>query len=122
MPSDLFWKINTEKTADDKAMGEKHAPVITIPDTIKAGEKFTVRVQAGGGKHPNLSEHHFEWIELRIDGMPISRVDFAAAVMEPMAEFTLTCPQQRKIGEISAIARCNMHGLWESKVVPKIVE
>lgn len=119
MASELFWKMNTEKAADDMAMGEKHAPVITIPDSIKAGDKFKVHVYVGGGKHPNLSEHHFEWLELYIDGLPFSRVDFAAAVMEPEVEFTLVCPH-RPFGEISAVARCNMHGLWEAKVKPNI--
>jgi len=44
---------------------EKHAPVIEAPESVKAGEFFTVT--AGLGKaiaHPNTAQHHISWISL----------------------------------------------------------
>jgi len=114
MSPELFWRINAEKTVEDKPLGEKHAPVIALPAEIKAGETFKVRVHVGGGRHPNLNEHHIQWVELRIDGLFLSRAEFTPVITEPEVEFTVHCPH-RKFNEISAVARCNLHGLWEAK-------
>ena len=53
----------TIQNADWKV--EKHAPVIEAPDSVKAGDFFTVT--AGLGKaiaHPNTVQHHISWISL----------------------------------------------------------
>jgi superoxide reductase len=121
MSSEIFWRINTEKSSEDKPMGEKHAPAIALPAQVKAGDKFKVRVFVGGGKHPNLSEHHIQWVELRVDGLYVARAEFAAVITEPEVEFTVVCPH-RKFTEVSALARCNLHGLWESKATLSFVE
>ena len=76
MNADIFWRINTEQKADDQALGEKHAPVITFSDDIAPGEPGRIRVNVGGGKHPNTNEHHIQWVELRINDMFIGRADF----------------------------------------------
>lgn len=115
MPGEIFWRINTEKVTDDKAMGEKHAPIITLPAELVAGEKAKIRVYVGGGKHPNTNEHHTQWVELFIDGLFTARVDFTPVIMEPEVEFTVVIPRH-PVKEISAISRCNLHGLWENKV------
>ena len=111
--ADLFWQMNTENAAADKAMGEKHAPVITVPPDMKPGQPAKIRVNVGGGKHPNLNEHHMQWVELRINGLYVGRAEFSPVVMQPDVEFTVVCPHRSC--EISAVARCNVHGLWMSK-------
>ena len=113
MASDIFWRMNTEAEIDDKVMGEKHAPVITAPAGMKPGEPAKIRVHVGGGKHPNLNEHHIQWVELRLNGLYVGRAEFSPVIMQPEVEFTIVCPHRQ--GEISAVARCNMHGLWTSK-------
>lgn len=113
MSVDLFWKMNTEDSADDKAVGEKHAPVISLPADMKRGEPAKVRINVGGGKHPNENAHHIQWVELRINDLFVGRADFSPVVMRPEVEFTIMCPGGNT--EISAIARCNIHGLWMSK-------
>jgi desulfoferrodoxin-like iron-binding protein len=110
MSSDLFWKMNTEDGVEDKAVGEKHAPVISIAGGLKPGQPTRIRVNVGGGKHPNANEHHIQWVELRMNGLFVGRVDFSPVIMSPEVEFTVNCPNNP--GEISAIARCNLHGLW----------
>lgn len=113
MAADIFWRINTESAADDKVLGEKHAPVITIEPGIAPGQAVKIRVNVGGGKHPNTNEHHIQWVELRINDMFIGRAEFAPVVLQPDVEFTVVCPGLEC--EISAIARCNLHGLWQGK-------
>ena len=113
MSNDIFWKMNTEEGTDDKAMGEKHSPVISIPKDMKAGMATKVGISVGGGKHPNTNEHHIQWIELRVNGLFIGRVDFSPVILEPAVEFLFVCPSGGI--EISAVARCNLHGLWMSK-------
>ncbi len=112
--TELFWKMNTEGSAEDQAMGEKHAPVIELPDTMEPGKPAVIKIHVGGGKHPNTNEHHFQWVELRMAGLYVARADFSPVVTEPVVEFTIVCPGAAT--EISAIARCNLHGLWETKV------
>lgn len=54
---------STIQNADWKV--EKHAPVIEAPESVKAGEVFTV--SAGLGKaiaHPNTPQHYIGWISL----------------------------------------------------------
>ena len=114
MSSDIFWRINTEEAGDDQALGEKHAPVITVPEGMEPGKAGKVRVNVGGGKHPNTNEHHIQWVELRINGMFIGRAEFAPVVLQAEVEFTVVCPGREC--EFSALARCNLHGLWESKM------
>ncbi|MDQ1256273.1 MAG: superoxide reductase [Candidatus Hydrogenedentes bacterium] len=114
MDAEIFWRINTEAAADDKVVGEKHAPIISFPEGMEKGKPGKVRIDVGGGKHPNLNEHHIQWVELRINGMFIARAEFCPVVTQPIVEFTFTCPGRDC--ELSAIARCNLHGLWETKV------
>ena len=113
MGVELFWKVNTEDSVEDKAMGEKHAPVITLPAEMVVGQPVKVRVSIGNGKHPNMNEHFIQWIELRVNGMYISRAEFSPIINQPEVEFTIVCPSGHI--EISALVRCNMHGLWEAK-------
>lgn len=113
MSAELFWKMNTETEAGDKVMGEKHAPVIILPESMKPGEPAKIRINVGGGKHPNLNEHHIQWVELQCNGLFVGRVEFSPVIMTPEVEFTVVCPASEV--EFSAIARCNMHGLWTSK-------
>jgi len=51
------------QTADWKR--EKHVPVIEVPDRIKKGELFPVKVTIGKEiAHPNKTEHHIAWIDV----------------------------------------------------------
>jgi len=106
----LFDQINTEESAEDKATGEKHAPVITIEDL--GDNKHRVKIDVGEGKHPNEIDHWIQWVELRANNLYIGRAEFSAKILDPVAEFIVNCPGECKF---SAIARCNKHGLWEGK-------
>ena len=51
----------TIQSADWKV--EKHAPSIEAPETVKAGETFTVSAGLGTAiAHPNTVKHYIGWI------------------------------------------------------------
>ncbi len=108
------------KTADWKS--EKHVPVITAPESVKAGEAFEVEVAVGKEiPHPNTVEHHIAWIALHVvpEGSPVSveigRVDLSShgptVATGATAKFAV---QLQKGGVFYATAYCNLHGLWSS--------
>lgn len=122
------------QSADWKA--EKHVPVIDAPDSVKAGEKFTVQVAVGKEiAHPNTTEHHIRWIKLYFKpeggkfAYDLGGYEFAAhgesvegpnkgpAYSEPYvtAAVKLTGP-----GTLLATAYCNIHGLWEGEKAIKV--
>ena len=108
------------KTADWKS--EKHVPVITAPESAKAGEAFEVEVAVGKEiPHPNTVDHHIAWIALHFvpEGSPVSveigRVDLSShgpdVATASTAKFSV---QLQKGGVFCATAYCNLHGLWSS--------
>ncbi|NLG33750.1 MAG: Neelaredoxin [Lentisphaerae bacterium] len=124
---------STIQQADWKS--EKHAPVIEVPDTVKAGEAFTVT--AGLGKaiaHPNTVQHHIRWISLYFlpEGakLPIqlAHAEFTAHGDSTTDEAgpALTNPnmsasvQIAKSGVLQAVAYCNIHGVWQSSKEIKV--
>jgi superoxide reductase len=115
----LFEGINRVKDPTAKTPLEKgHAPVITAPKAVKAGEAFTVEVTVGENVHPMGPAHWIEYIELRIGNEPAGRVDFQArGFLKPKATFTVVIPKEAAPeGKLTLVAQqhCNLHGLWES--------
>jgi superoxide reductase len=117
----------TIQNADWKT--EKHAPVIETPDSVKAGEFFTVT--AGLGKaiaHTNTVQHHIRWISLYYlpEGAKLP-IQLAHAEFTAHGDSTtdqpgpaLTNPSMTanvklaKSGTLQAVAYCNIHGVWQS--------
>lgn len=115
----LFDSINRVKVPGKKSPLEmKHAPVISAPKTVKAGELFTVEVSVGEGLHDMGPAHWIEYIELAIGNEPAGRLEFQPrGFMKPKATFTVALPKEiAPNGVITLVAfqRCNLHGLWES--------
>ncbi len=81
---------------------EKHVPVVS-----RDGNKVIVSV--GSVEHPMVDEHYIEWITITtkegVQGKELKPGE------EPKAEFVLTDNDE----VVSALAYCNLHGLWESK-------
>ncbi|MTI46430.1 MAG: superoxide reductase [Firmicutes bacterium] len=104
--------------------GEKHVPVIHLPDSVKKGEGFQLKVSIGDEvKHPNKLEHHIKWIKVfyfEENGkfpIQIANFDFTAhgeagVYTEPSGATNVVL---NKPGFIYAMAYCNIHGLWENK-------
>jgi superoxide reductase len=115
----LFDSINRVKVPGKKSPLEmKHAPVISAPKTVKAGELFTVEVSVGEGLHDMGPAHWIEYIELAIGNEPAGRLEFQPrGFMKPKATFTVALPKEiapNGVVTLVAFQRCNLHGLWES--------
>ena len=118
---------STIQQADWKV--EKHAPVIEAPDSVKAGEFFTVT--AGLGKaiaHPNTAQHHISWISLYFlpEGAKLA-IQLAHAEFSAHADSATDVPgpaltnpnmianlKLAKSGILQAVSYCNIHGVWQS--------
>ena len=102
-------------------MAKKHLPVITTPDTVKAGEPFEVKIKVGGidgVEHPNMLGHWINYVQLFAGDIPIVKVEFAPVVTdkyETTVKLTL-----EKTTALKAQEYCNLHGIWES--APKEVK
>jgi superoxide reductase len=115
----LFESINRVKVPGKKSPLEmSHAPLITAPKSVKAGEIFTVEVSVGEKLHDMGPAHWIEYIELAIGNEPVGRVDFQPrGFMKPKATFTVALPKElapNGVVTLVAFQRCNLHGLWES--------
>jgi superoxide reductase len=117
----LFEGINRVRNPAAKSPLEKgHAPTITVPQTVKAGEPFSVEVAVGENLHPMGPTHWIEYIELRIGNEPAGRLDFQPrGFLRPKATFTVVVPRDvAPGGKLTLVAQqhCNLHGLWESSI------
>ena len=104
----------------EKEGKEKHVPHLEAPDKVKKGERFEVKVHVGKETpHPNLLEHHIEWVKLfaKEDGpkpvVHVASAEFGPTYGEPITTFTVIL---QKTSDLIAIEQCNIHGLWENSV------
>ena len=114
----LFEAINRVKDPSNKSPLEKsHAPVITAPAKVKAGEPFAVEVSVGEVLHPMGESHWIEHISLDIGNEPAGRIDLQPkGYLKPKATFTVVLTKESApSGKATLVAhqRCNLHGYWE---------
>jgi len=122
----LFEVINRVKDASNKTPLEKtHAPFLTAPAEVKAGEPFTVEVSVGEKLHSMGPAHWIEFIELNIGNEPAGRIDFQPkGYLQPKATFTVVVTKESApAGVVTLVAhqRCNLHGYWEGSRNVKVV-
>ena len=117
----------TIKSADWKS--EKHVPVVDCPDHVEANEFFEVKASLGKAvAHPNTTEHHIRWIQLYFQPegakvpFQIGNFEFSAhgeAVDGPNQGSVYTHHEAGTSmktgvpGTVTALAYCNIHGLWQ---------
>jgi superoxide reductase len=117
----LFTDFNRVKDPARKTPLEKsHAPFITAPASVKAGEPFPVTVSIGENLHDMGPSHWIEYIELAVGNEPAGRIDLQSnGYLKPKGTFTVTLPKEAApSGKVTLVAfqRCNLHGYWESSV------
>jgi superoxide reductase len=122
----LFTEINRVKDQAKKTPLEKsHAPAISAPASVKAGEAFAVEVSVGENLHPMGPSHWIEYIELAIGNEPAGRIDMQPkGYLKPKVTFMVVLPKEAApSGKVTLVAfqRCNLHGLWESSVDISVV-
>lgn len=88
-----------------------HAPHVQLPGTIKAGEPFTLDIQVGQSLHPMTSTHYIQWIEVYLGIELVSRIELSPLC--PQAKVTIPVSVS-KSSALRIMARCNLHGIWES--------
>ena len=72
----LFTGLNRVKDPTKKTPLEKsHAPVISAPASVKAGEPFPVVISVGEVLHVMGQSHWIEYIDLAIGNEPAGRID-----------------------------------------------
>lgn len=115
----LFETINRVKDPARKTPLEKsHAPVILVPEKVKAGETFTVEVSVGERLHVMSPAHWIQDIELYIANEPAGRVELQPkGFLSPKVQFHLTLQEAAPGGKVTLVAsqHCNLHGYWESR-------
>ena len=124
---------STIQQADWKV--EKHAPVIEAPDSVKAGEAFTVTASLGKAvAHPNTVQHHIAWMSLYFlpEGSKMT-IQLAHAEFSAHADSATDAPgpaltnpnmiahvKLTKSGSLQAVSYCNIHGVWQSSKAIKV--
>jgi len=102
---------NPENMTD---LEKKHTPVMHIPDNIKAGEPFSVKVNTGELlKHPNELTHYITWIALYDNQYTfLGMTTLTPVASSPKVRFTITLDEPTTL---RAFSFCNLHGLWQGK-------
>ena len=100
----------TEANAET-ASDRQHTLVITLPAEVREGEPFKLTISMP--EHPIVAEHHITWMRLFLDEDAVSFVTIAPFWQKPEVTFTLTLS---KGSLITAVAECNMDGLWGTSV------
>ena len=117
----LFQTINRVKDPAKKTALEKsHAPMITAPSSVKAGEMFTVEVSVGEKLHGMSPAHWIPDIELYFGNDPAGKVELQPkGYLSPKVSFAVTVPKEAAPGgrlTLVAAQHCNLHGYWESSL------
>ncbi|UJR82751.1 desulfoferrodoxin family protein [Sandaracinus amylolyticus] len=103
------------QVADASALTEDertHAPVLTLPERVRAGRPFDLVVQAGVRPHEMSVDHRIEWIEVRLDDRIVWVADLSPDVAYPILRVPLVL---REPSQLVARARCNQHGVWMTR-------
>lgn len=108
---DLFTGINRAKDPQNLSpLEKKHVPEIIIPQTIKAGEPFEVKITVN---HVMQNDHFINWINVFVADIPLGSVSFHPTMIKP--QVTLTVIVDKPV-VLRAQQNCNLHGLWENSV------
>ncbi|MEM4905839.1 MAG: class II SORL domain-containing protein [Sulfolobales archaeon] len=115
----------TEESYDAVVLSkaEYHLPKIVIPEQIKAGEPFKVKITVG--PHPNTTEHYIKRIELyfneegrAFNPILLAYIDLTPIYSQPEVEFTIKLSRS---GSLHAVEYCTLHGLWETTKEVKVL-
>ncbi len=105
--------VNRPRDMDNLTdMEKKHTPVIHVPEEVRAGEPFSVKVAVGELlRHPNELSHYINWIALYDEVYTfLGMATLPPVVAHPKVRFTVTLEEPTLL---RAYAFCNLHGLWE---------
>lgn len=111
MGENLFLQMN-RPGEEPTETAKKHATAVCTLDHPEADQPFGLSLRVGAIEHPMENGHHIQFVELFVNDLYVSRVDFTPVVSAPEATLTLRLPAGTHA--LRAVSRCNLHGLWES--------
>lgn len=118
MSDELFTKIN-RPGPEPTPMSQKHCATLCICDEPKANQPFQIQFRVGSIPHPMENEHAIHFVEFFVNDLYVARVDLIPVVGQPEGMLSFQLPAGT--WKLSAIARCNLHGLWQSEKTIQIV-
>jgi superoxide reductase len=98
-------------SAINRTPNDAHTPVIEAPDTVKAGEPFTVTITVGKTPHPSQPDHAVQWIALYADDVELARATLTPVVTRPKVTFTVALDQS---ATLRALEAPNHSAAWEA--------
>src|SRR5512133_273085 len=117
----VFIATNIEK--EDKEVKrdylDRHMPHVICPDTVKRGEKFEIKIVLGDQyPHPDEPDHFITVIQLWNRETLLAEARYTAGVYgnKPShfeVDFHIVAPEVSM--NLSAMAVCTKHGLWQSE-------
>ena len=115
--------ISKEEKELRKDYFDRHSPNVICNDRAKRGEKFKVKVKLGEEyPHPDEAGHFIEYVQLWNRETLLADVRYGAGTLGNNAghvEVDFYIVPQNSMN-LSAMALCSKHGLWQSE--PKEVQ
>ena len=112
-------EISQEEKEIRKDYFDRHTPVIYCNDTAKEGEKLKVKVKLGTEyTHPDEPDHYISYVQLWNRETFIAETHFTPGVLGNKPGFVevdfYIVPGPVSMN-LSAMAVCTNHGLWQSE-------
>jgi len=110
--------ISTVDREAKKDYIDRHSPFIECADAAKVGEKFAVTVRMGQEyTHPDDPDHFIKSISLFNRETLLAEATFVAGALggegqKSQAEVTFQIVPAKNL-QLTAVAYCTKHGLWE---------
>jgi len=101
---------------------DRHMPHVICPDSVKRGEKFAVKVRLGDEyPHPDEDDHYISVIQLWNRETLLAETRYSAGVNSHLpnhfeVDYYIVAPDVSM--NLSAMAVCTKHGLWQSEDKP----
>ena len=101
---------------------DRHMPHVVCPETVKRGEKFEVKVRMGEDyTHPDDHDHFITVLQLWNRETLLAEARYTAGVYgnKPThyeVDFYIVAPEVSM--NLTAMAVCTKHGLWQSVEKP----
>ena len=98
---------------------DRHMPHVVCPESVKRGEKFMVKVKMGDEyAHPDDDDHYISILQLWNRETLLAETRYSAGVNghKPThfeVDFYIVAPEVSM--NLSAMAVCTKHGLWQSE-------
>ena len=112
--------ISKEEKEVRKDYFDRHTPYVVCSDIAKRGEKFKVKVKLGSEyPHPDQTDHYIQYVQLWNRETLLVESRFSPGTLGKLpghieVDFYIV-PEMSM--NLSAMALCTNHGLWQSEEI-----